>query len=110
MKRILALVLSMSILSGAACSINLTPSQISGLLTAIQTTVATLPNVPASVTDALTIAQQAITADASGKTWPAIARQALTTLYSDLPATEQNNLTLEIVVNGLEAALQTLGA
>lgn len=95
----------------SACGkIQLTPSLIAAELTTLQAAVAALPNVPPSVSDALAIAVQAATSDASGASWATTARQALTTLYSDLPAADQQNPVVNVTVVALEAALEALNA
>jgi hypothetical protein len=108
--RLCAAVLSVSLLFGTACRVHLTPSQIAALLTTLQAEVNALPNVPPAVSIALDTAQKAIAADASGSKWPAIARIALTTVYQDLPAADQDNPAILATVMALELALDVVGA
>jgi hypothetical protein len=109
MKRLIA-TLTVALVIGSGCSVKFTPSQIAALVTALQSEVATLPNVPPTVTIALDVAQKAITADASGKKWPAIAREALSTVYQDLPAAQQNNPAIAATIGALEVALEFVNA
>jgi hypothetical protein len=67
-------------------------------------------NPPASVLNAISVAQQAIAQDQTGATWGALLRTTLSTVYSDLPAADQNNPTIEALVGGIEAAIETVGA
>lgn len=112
MRRILSTgVLALALVFGG-CHIQLTPSLIAALLTTLQSEITQLPagEVPSTVTAALALAVQAASGDASGSSWATIARQALTTVYSDLPAADQGNPWINGTILGLEAALEAVGS
>jgi hypothetical protein len=54
--------------------------------------------------------QQAISQDASGTTWGALVRTALTDLYSDIPLSIQNDTAVSASLSALEVILATVGA
>lgn len=119
MRMLIVCTLALALVASAACSVvtakppvlnPVVSTSVTVGLDALHTILVQTPTTPPVVIAAVTDAQAALAADISGKTWGAILREMLTTIYSQLPISTQQNQGVAAVLAGLEAALATVGA